>query len=83
MPAPLIGAGAAVVARFIAKKGLRAASKKYTKTAIAKGKKHRQLERKRNSQPVVGPSTGAALATSAAAGFLARNKARKNKKKQQ
>lgn len=40
MPAPLIAAGAAAVAKFIAKKGLRAAAKKYTKNAIAEGKKH-------------------------------------------
>jgi len=37
---PLIAAGAAVVARYIAKKGLSAAVKKYTKKAISEGKKH-------------------------------------------
>ena len=40
MPLPLIAAGAAVVARFIAKKGLQAAAKKFTKKAITEGKKH-------------------------------------------
>ena len=40
MPVPLIAAGAAVVARFIAKKGLQAAAKKFTKKAITEGKKH-------------------------------------------
>ena len=40
MPVPLIAAGAAVVARFIAKKGLQAAAKKFTKKAISEGKKH-------------------------------------------
>ncbi len=42
MPLPLIAAGAAVVARYIAKYGLRAAAKKYTKKAISEGKKHAQ-----------------------------------------
>ena len=37
---PLISAGASVVARFIAKKGLQAAIKKFTKKAITEGKKH-------------------------------------------
>ena len=40
MPVPLIAAGAAIVARFIAKKGLQAAAKKFTKKAITEGKKH-------------------------------------------
>ena len=40
MPLPLIAAGAAVVARYIAKKGLRAAAKKYTKKSINEAKKH-------------------------------------------
>ncbi len=40
MPAPLIAAAASVVARYIAKKGLQAATKKFTKKAIAEGKKH-------------------------------------------
>jgi hypothetical protein len=40
MPAPLIAAAASVVARYIAKKGLQAAGKKFTKKAIAEGKKH-------------------------------------------
>jgi hypothetical protein len=40
MPLPLIAAGAAVVARYIAQYGLRAAAKKYTKKAISEGKKH-------------------------------------------
>lgn len=42
MPLPLIAAGAAVVARYIAKYGLRAAAKKYTKKALSEGKKHAQ-----------------------------------------
>jgi len=40
MPLPLIYAAGAVVARFIAKKGLQAAAKKFTKKAISEGKKH-------------------------------------------
>ena len=40
MPAPLIYAAGAVVARFIAQKGLTAAAKRFTKTAISEGKKH-------------------------------------------
>ena len=40
MPLPLIYAAGAVVARFIAKKGLQAAAKKFTKKAITEGKKH-------------------------------------------
>lgn len=40
MPAPLIAAAASVVARYIATKGLQAATKKFTKKAIAEGKKH-------------------------------------------
>ena len=40
IPVPLIYAGAALVARYIAKKGLKAATKKYTKKAISEGKKH-------------------------------------------
>jgi hypothetical protein len=40
MPVPLIAAAASVVARYIAKKGLQAAGKKFTKRAIAEGKKH-------------------------------------------
>lgn len=42
MPLPLIAAGAAVVARYIAKKGLKAAVKKYTKKSINEAKKHAQ-----------------------------------------
>jgi len=38
--APLIYAAGAIVARFIAKKGLAAAIKKFTKKAISGGKKH-------------------------------------------
>ena len=40
MPLPLIYAAGAVVARFIAKKGLQAAAKKFTKKAITEGRKH-------------------------------------------
>jgi hypothetical protein len=40
MALPLIYAAGAVVARFIAKKGLAAALKKFTKKAITQGKKH-------------------------------------------
>lgn len=40
MPLPLIYAAGAVVARVIAKKGLQAAAKKFTKKAITEGKKH-------------------------------------------
>jgi len=40
MPVPLIAAAASVVARYIAKKGLQAAGKKFTKKAISEGKKH-------------------------------------------
>lgn len=40
MALPLIYAAGATVARFIAEKGLKAAAKKYTKKAIAEGKKH-------------------------------------------
>tara|TARA_R110000823_G_C15652841_1_gene471154 strand:+ start:57 stop:593 length:537 start_codon:yes stop_codon:yes gene_type:complete len=40
IPVPLIYAGAALVARFIAKRGLKAATKKFTKKAISEGKKH-------------------------------------------
>ncbi len=40
MALPLIYAAGATVARFIAKNGLKAAAKKYTKKAISGGKKH-------------------------------------------
>ena len=40
MALPLIPAAAAVVAKFILDKGIKAAAKKYTKKAIADGKKH-------------------------------------------
>ena len=40
MALPLIYAAGAVVARFIAKKGLAAAAKKFTKKAITEGRKH-------------------------------------------
>ena len=40
MALPLIYAAGAIVARYIAKRGLQAAAKKYTKKAISEGKKH-------------------------------------------
>lgn len=40
MALPLIAAAAGVVARFIAKRGLAAATKKFTKKAVNEGKKH-------------------------------------------
>ena len=40
MPLPLIYAAGAVVARYIAKRGLQAAAKKFTTKAISEGKKH-------------------------------------------
>ena len=40
MALPLVYAAGAIVARFIAKKGLTAALKKFTKKAISEGKKH-------------------------------------------
>jgi len=40
MALPLIAAAAGVVARFIAKRGLAAAAKKFTKKAVNEGKKH-------------------------------------------
>mgnify|MGYP003681243047 FL=1 len=40
MALPLIYAAGAIVARFIAKKGLAAAAKKFTKKAITEGRKH-------------------------------------------
>jgi hypothetical protein len=40
MGVPLIAAAAGVVARFIAKRGLAAATKKFTKKAVNEGKKH-------------------------------------------
>ena len=40
MALPLVYAAGAIVARFIAKKGLAAAIKKFTKKAISEGKKH-------------------------------------------
>ena len=40
MALPLIYAAGAIVARYIAKKGLVAAAKKFTKKAIGEGKKH-------------------------------------------
>ena len=40
MALPLVYAAGAIVARFIAKKGLTAAIKKFTKKAISEGKKH-------------------------------------------
>ena len=40
MAAPLIYAAGAVVAKFIAQKGLKAAAKKFTKRAMSEGKKH-------------------------------------------
>ena len=40
MALPLIYAAGAIVARFIVKKGLTAAAKKFTKKAIVQGKKH-------------------------------------------
>ena len=40
MALPLIYAAGAIVARYIAKKGLVAAAKKFTKKAISEGKKH-------------------------------------------
>jgi len=40
MALPLVAAAAGVVARFIAKRGLAAAAKKFTKKAVDEGKKH-------------------------------------------
>ena len=40
MALPLVAAAAGVVARFIAKRGLAAAAKKFTKKAVNEGKKH-------------------------------------------
>ena len=40
MPAPLVYAAGAVVAKFIAQKGLSAAAKRFTKRAITQGQKH-------------------------------------------
>ena len=40
MPAPLVAAGAAAIARFIAQKGMKEAVKKFGKKAVDEAKKH-------------------------------------------
>ena len=53
MALPLIYAAGAIVARFIVKKGLTAAAKKFTKKAIVQGKKHADDLLKKNGGETV------------------------------